>query len=250
MFKHPKLKPELLSAMWWVLSAEFRDYCLSDSVLKGRTPEELIALSNNVLVKEIVVRCPFWNSCLRGACGIELTGEMDPHEGCRMKKSVALATSVAARVRNQCMSALAYRISGILFHSGATNQDFIRLNRLGVCMSPDAILGMQCSFGENFDAKVLTWKKSLEKQPGEALAPLQKIQEKQVPKLEDDDMDLDVVVDLSSETLKEYKNYKPDAFKNVISMLEAAKEKGNVAEVTDEVLKEVVCEGSKVPYYK
>ena len=63
------------------------------------------------------------------------------------------------------MSALTYGISGILFHSGATNQDVIHLDRLGVCMSPDMILGMQRRFGENFDVKGLIWKNSLKKRP-------------------------------------------------------------------------------------
>ena len=46
--------------------------------------------------------------------------------------SMALASSVTARVRNNTMSALAYRVSCVLFHSGVSHQDLIRLNHLGI----------------------------------------------------------------------------------------------------------------------
>ena len=77
--------------------------------------------------------------------------------------AIALATSVAARVRNPSMSPLSYRISGILFHNGVSNQDLSRLNRIGICMSPQMILSLQRNLGKNFDAKVLSFKKALEK---------------------------------------------------------------------------------------
>ena len=112
-------------------------------------------------------------------------------------------------------------------------------------MSPDMILGMQHRFGENFDVKGLIWKNSLKKRP--VLAQLQEIQEKKVPKLEEQDIDPDVLVDLRQKTLEEYKNCKPDAFTNAMTMLEVAQEKRNLREVTHEVLKEVVSQGYKVP---
>ena len=62
VLKHEQLKPEMLKAIWRALKAEFRDYYSSNSALKGRSPEELIAFSNNLVVEEIVLRCPFWSS--------------------------------------------------------------------------------------------------------------------------------------------------------------------------------------------
>ena len=46
--------------------------------------------------------------------------------------SLALATAILARVRNPQASAVHYRISTILFHSGVKHDD---LNRLGVHVS-------------------------------------------------------------------------------------------------------------------
>ena len=61
------------------------------------------------------------------------------------------------------MSAIAYRISTIFFHSGVSYEDIIRLNRLGVCMSHSRMLNLQRQMGKFFDAKVLIWKNDAEK---------------------------------------------------------------------------------------
>ena len=120
------------------MSNEFNEYCSSDTVLKGCSIDQLVAFNNNLFVREIAVSCPVWNICIRGACGIDL-GETDM-EIFTKRNSIALATSVVARVRNKYLSALSYRISRIIFHSGTSHQDIIHLNRLGVCMSPDSII--------------------------------------------------------------------------------------------------------------
>ena len=106
------------------------------------------------------------------------------------------------------MSALAYRISSILFHSGVSHQDLIHLNPLGVYMSPDMIIKLQYELGRNFDADVLFWKKCLEGRPQATLSLLYEIKEKQVPKFEENDMQLEVQLDSSQEALSDYENYK------------------------------------------
>lgn len=130
VLKHKQLKPEMLKALWRAVNAEFRNYCSSNSVLKGRSPEELIAFSKNLVVDEIVLRCRFWSSCIGGECGVELKQSCEL--GDSVKNSVALATSATARVQNKSMSAVAYPVSSVLFHSGVSHQDLIRLNRLGI----------------------------------------------------------------------------------------------------------------------
>ena len=137
VLQHSELRQDILKALWRRLNAEFKEYCSSDSVLKHRTPEELIAFSNSSIVEEVSTKCPFWSSCISGACGVEMK------ESRNVNNAIALATSVLARVRNQSMSALAYRVSSILFHSGVSSQDLIRLNRMGICMSPQMILSLQ-----------------------------------------------------------------------------------------------------------
>jgi hypothetical protein len=151
------------------------------------------------------------------------------------------------------MSALAYRISIILFHSGVSHQDLIRLNRLGVCMTPDMIIKIQYELGRNFDADVLFWKKCLEGRPHATLALLNEIKEKQVPKLEEDDMQLEVQIDISQEALSDYENYSEDAVLHCNQMCAVAQKENDLDSITPEVLNEVIekyIHKRKYPYYK
>ena len=52
----------------------------------------------------------------------------------------SVASAIMCRVRYSKGIALHYRISKVLFHSGAKLEDLVRLNHLGVCMSPKCIL--------------------------------------------------------------------------------------------------------------
>lgn len=109
-------------------------------------------------MKELQVNCPAWTTCIRGACGLdmendELATAMDVNK--EHLNSLALATSVIARVRNKSLSALAYRISSILLHSGTSHQDIIFIKQVrSLHQSPDMILHLQSSLGENFDSSV------------------------------------------------------------------------------------------------
>ena len=94
---------------------------------------------------------PIWSSCVSGASGVDLK-QIDEIQDFAVN-SMALASSVTARVRINTMSALAYRVFCVLFHSGVSHQDLIRLNHLGICMSPDRVLHIQHNLGENFDSK-------------------------------------------------------------------------------------------------
>ena len=57
-----ELRQDILRALWRTLNSEVKNYCSSDSVLKHRTPKELIAFSNCSLVKEVSTECPLWSS--------------------------------------------------------------------------------------------------------------------------------------------------------------------------------------------
>lgn len=94
--KHEKLKLEILKALWHVFNSEFRQYCSSKSVLKGCSPEELIAFSSNLVLDEIISSCPFWSSCIGLACGVVLKQSCELQDF--VKNSVTLATSVTAQV--------------------------------------------------------------------------------------------------------------------------------------------------------
>ena len=124
------------------ISSEFKALSKSDTILKGRKPEEVAAFSNRIFVHEISVFCPVWHACMKGACGITKAKSQND----KLTKStnvMALATASLGRFRNEQLSAYAYRLSTILFHSGVKHNDILRLNRLGVCMSPQSVVNFR-----------------------------------------------------------------------------------------------------------
>ena len=251
VLKHQELKPEILKAVWSAVNNEFKLYCKSDNVLKRRSTEELIAFSNSTIIKEIAERCPLWSSCVSGASSVQLK-QMYESENTIAKNttvinSVALATSAIARVRNKSMSALTYRVSSVLFHSGVSYQDMIRLNRLGIGMSPDMIISFQRQLGKNFDSKVLSYKSSLEEKPYDTLALMMEIKDKQHVTNEDI-----IPIDVCEEKLSSYQHFTPESFTRITDMLQSEKEKRNVDIVSNEVLDQVITDHKKFnfPYFK
>ena len=75
------------------------------------------------------IYCPVWFHCTLGASGLS---QEDLREYGPDVNSLALAI---ARLRKTKASAVHYKISAIMFHSGVKHDDLICL---GVCMSPDA----------------------------------------------------------------------------------------------------------------
>ena len=250
VWTHPALHSLMLKSVWKVINHEFSTYCSSSNcIFKQKTTKEIVSFSTKAACDELNSKCPTWLQCIKAACGIKCEEDVSGYFGVN---SVALATSVVARVRNKSLSALTYRISSILFHSGARHQDIIRLNRLGVCMSPDSILSLQRSLGRNFDAKVLCWKKSLEEQPAKTLALLREIVEKQLSTYKDSPV-VNTVIDVSEESIKNYKNYKPQVFAKVCAQLESKRKEMLKTSITAEVTKETVRECSsivKFPLFK
>ena len=120
-FQHPHLREELTEPLRKAVNAEFKEYCnnSTDSVLKKSSPEDLAAFSNKILVHEAEVWCPVWMACLKGACNVQESSDED----IKATNSLALSKVVAARCRNPTMSAVSYRISTILFHSGVKWDD-------------------------------------------------------------------------------------------------------------------------------
>ena len=164
---------ELRLALQRKVNKEFQSYCKINTVLQATTPDELVAFSNKLVVTETKDYCPLWNASITGAVGVknsENPTTMPINE-------IALATAVVARARNPKMSAVANRISNLLIHSGATFQDITRLNKLGVCMCPKSTIEIHRSMGKHFDAKVLSWKSSIEDNKN-AILLLNKILEK------------------------------------------------------------------------
>ena len=123
---------------------------------------------------------------------------------------MTLATAALARLRNPTLSAFAYRISTILFHSGTKYNDILRLSRLGICMSPESTVHFQKQLGDNFDAKVQMWKKTTEETLS-AVNMLKTIKCQQVPELEADDMEIATTINLDEKIIKAYPKVDPSA---------------------------------------
>lgn len=113
--------------------------------------------SNKTVCKEVETDCPLLYAALSNAANINESSADDENE--MVRNAIALATSSLIRCRNPAMSAVAYRISTVLFHSGVSFGDFTRLNHLGVYMSHQMMIDLQQKMGENYDFKVIIWKK-------------------------------------------------------------------------------------------
>ena len=208
LFQQPNVREELEEPLRKAVSAEFKEYCSTstDSVFKKSSPEDLASFSNKVLVHEAEVWCPLWMACLKGACDVQDFSSYD----IKAINSLALSTAVAARCRNQTMSAVSYRISTILFHSGVKHEDLKLLNKLCVCMSPQSIIDLQTKMGENCEATLFHLKNEIEKVKGGALL-LKEAEKKQVGNHEDEEMRVDV--DFTENTVQSYAFYTPNAFR-------------------------------------
>ncbi|KAJ7369465.1 hypothetical protein OS493_038787 [Desmophyllum pertusum] len=149
MFRHQILFAELLTMLNQQSNREFAAYSQHGSCLKVTSPDQLAVLSNRTLAKEMSVQCPIFNSVVTGASKDDDSASIN---------AIALATSSLAQTRNSTMSAVAYRISTILYHIGISYKDATRLNRLRIGMSPDSTILLHHKMGENCEHKVYVWK--------------------------------------------------------------------------------------------
>lgn len=58
----------------------------------------------------------------------------------RVVNAIVVVVSVLIRLGNLTMSVVVYRILIVLFYSGVSYNDFIRLNYFGICMSYDMMV--------------------------------------------------------------------------------------------------------------
>ena len=236
------------------ISEEFEDYFKAGTILQATEPDELAAFSNKLLVEEVRVFCPLWHHCVLGASGLK---DDDIKVFGPKTNSAVLVSSVVARARNSTASVAHYRISSILFHSGTKYEDLIHLNRLGVCMSPNMIVSMQRKMGEQLEAKVKVWKKRVEDSRGALLLCKEVASKQDVLPVADctdstDNMDYEMKVDLSEETLKHYDNFTSRTYAELQKLVHGASEKTGDASLSNKSLCEIMqnLETAKLPLYK
>lgn len=214
ILKHEDIAPEINKGISKTVSTEFNMYLKSGSMLEARNPDELAGFSNKLFLEEIRIYCPVWFQTLLGASGL---AEDDVKEFGRDVNSLAFATATIARVRNFKASAIHHRISSIMFHSGVKHDDLIRLNRLGICMSPDTIVMQQKKMNEQLEGKIRIWKATIEENRG-ALMLAQEVLQKQesiAPR-----------VNVSAAVLEPYNCYSAPGFKALTAMLNKELENG------------------------
>lgn len=73
----------------------------------------------------------------------------------RVQIMLPLQLQPSAENVNFTASSLQYRTSMVLFDSSVKNEDLVRLNCLGVCMSPDSILRAQNKMLSLLEGKVI-----------------------------------------------------------------------------------------------
>ena len=145
ILKHKELKAEVVKALKKNVSEEVASYTKSESILLLSEPDEIASISNTIFLEELRIFCPVFYEFIVGSSGQD---EQDMMKAGVSKNGVAVAAATLCRIRNPKASALHYRISTVLLHSGTKDDDLVRLNRLGVCMSPDSMIRFQRKMGE------------------------------------------------------------------------------------------------------
>jgi len=166
--------------------------------------------------------------------------------------AAALATSSLTRLRNSNLSSLHYRISTILFHSGARFEDLIRLNRLGVCMSPNAMLRLQNKMGKQLEGKIHVWKKTIEENRGTLLFA-EELKKRQVPAFRDEsDMDICEDVETNKDTVKMYSFFTEESYASFQKISESVRKERNEEDISVECLNEIInsLKKTRLPFYK
>ncbi|CAB3991855.1 Hypothetical predicted protein [Paramuricea clavata] len=192
-------------------------YSNFDSCLKFTTPDQLAAYSNKVLCKEVSMECPIYNAVVTCACKAS--------SSCNeiaTTNAIALPTSAIAKVVNPTMSAVAYRISTVLFHSGISHVDVQHLNRLGICMSSDSVINLHKRMGENFDYAAKKWKKEIEEN-NSTLLFVREIEGKMLNR--SNDMHLDTTLNLDEDSLKALKYCTPEVYDRTLPLLESERQR-------------------------
>ena len=88
--------------------------------------------------------------------------------------------------------------------------------------SIDTSIRVQNRMGEAFDEDIIEWKEDIEETKQKILL-LEEVKKVQVPVIGEDDMEVDVTIDFSKDTLSGYKYYADDIFEDCVQMLQRAR---------------------------
>ena len=114
-------------------------------------------------------------------------------------------------------------------------------------MSPRRMVNHQREMGQDHDAKLQMWKREVQENES-ACKLLQEVVSKQLPQL----AVLNRTVDLSEESLQQYRFYSKDVLGYCLTLIKPIKDQVNECEMTEDVVKTAldVLKGQEIPYYK
>ena len=93
--------------------------------------------------------------------------------------------------------------------------------------------------GEHFDAKVYVWKRAIETNRT-TLAFLEEVEDRQVPKLKDDEMEVETTIDLREDTVKGYETYQLETLQNAANIVNNIQQKRQEECITDDTLRDAI----------
>ena len=192
------------------IATECRNYAKQRNSLNTTDPALVAEFRNSTFVKEVEIKTPFLYSALQG--GVKEETDFN-------KIALGASSCLSTRVKS---SAYLTRNTVILQHGGCKAQDISRLNRLGICSSHDTSIRVQNRMGEAFDEDIIEWKEDIEETKQKILL-LEEVKKVQVPVIGEDDMEVDVAIDFSKDTLSGYKYYADDIFEDCVQLLQRAR---------------------------
>ena len=93
-----------------------------------------------------------------------------------------------------------------------------RLNKLGICSSHSTSIRAQKRMGEGFDDDILEWKHNIETSKKKVLL-LEEVKNIQIPVFNEDDMEIEVHVNFTKDTVSSYKHYSETIFQEYQELL-------------------------------
>ena len=149
------------------------------------------------------------------------------------------------------MSALAYRISAVLSHSGMGYDDMRSLKRMGISKSPDMMINLQRQMGESYKSYKV-WKNTIIERNRSTVEFLQEVKENQVKDCNSEDMDIDTQIDLTDNRVNTYSSYTPEVLQQATKLISTIQVSRDEKGVTDEIVKDAIkhLESEELPIYK
>lgn len=135
-------------------------------VLKTNCANAVYNLSNADLYRQLCEECPHLICLLAAVCKSGqpksvgksiLRGPNAFDEKPETRNALCAAACICLKQYNQKLSAFHYRNGLLLLHGGVKAATLQRCYHLGIAMSQKSTIRMQEKFGDDFDAKVVSW---------------------------------------------------------------------------------------------